>query len=158
MKTFKEYITEDYSHLQNHPLDKMRPYKPEEKPWEYREYTKYAKPIFPHAFDSEEHFWKKYDEGETRHLTPHELHHLDYSTAGSFTGNDPGKHERALSQFHGHRDLDRIQHQLNTSMPPPIVLKHSKGMRILGGNTRLSMALSQNKNLPVRIVDISDRH
>lgn len=148
----------DYSHLKPHPIEKMRDYTDAEKPWEYREYTKYAKPIFPRAFDSEEHFWNKYKEAPLRHLTPHELHHLDYSTAGSYTGNEPGKHQRALSHFAGHRDLDRIQSHLDTKIAPPIVLKHSRGMRILGGNTRLSMGLSQNINLPVKIVDISERH
>lgn len=160
MKKLRQILegAEDYSHLKPHPLEKMRDYNEAEKPWEWREYDRYARPIFPKAFDSPEHFWSKYKEAPLRHLAPHELNNLDYSTAGSYTGNDPGKREQALRNFAGHRDLNRIQDHLNTSMAPPIVLKHSKGLRILAGNTRLSMGLSQNVNIPVKVIDISDVH
>lgn len=158
MKTLRQILKEDYSHLQPHPMEKMREYTDKEFPWEYREYTKYASSVFPRAFDSPEHFKQKYDASPMRHLSPDELKHLDYSTASSYLGNEPGKFERAKRHMTGHRDLDRIQSQLEDKIPPPIVLKHSKGMRILGGNTRLTMALAQNKNLPVKVIDISDRH
>lgn len=150
--------SEDYSHLKPHPIEKMRDYTEAEKPWEWREYDRYARPIFPRAFDSPEHFWSKYKEAPLRHLTPDELKNLDYSTAGSYLGNEPGKHERALRHFTGHRDLNRIQDHLNTRIAPPIVLRHSRGLRILGGNTRTSVALAQNINLPMKVIDISDRH
>lgn len=161
MLSFRKFIsekTEDHSHLKNHPLEKMRDYNEHEFPWEYREYTKYAKGEFPHAFDSPEHFKAKYDAAPLRHLEPHELKHLDYSTAGSWMDNRPGKKEAGHKAFQNHRKLDRIYHQFKTETPPPIVLKHSGGMRILGGNTRLSLGLAHNINLPVKVIDISDRH
>lgn len=161
MKTFKEYIAEakDFSHIKDHPMEKMRDYTDAEFPWEYREYTKYAKPHFPKAFDSADHFKKKYDEAPMRHLSHDELHNLDYSTASSWMHKSDTKKTEAHETFEHHRDLSRIYDQMHHGkMPPPIVLKHSKGLRILGGNTRLSLGLAHDKNIPVKVVDISDRH
>lgn len=163
MLSFKEYIAEDkeYSHIENHPKSKMRAYTNEEFPWEYREYTQYAAGQFPKAFDSLEHFTQKYNDAPLVHLKPHEIKHLAYSSAGSYMSDDPVgyKVHDAHTEFEYRRDLNRIHAELHYGqMAPPIVLKHSKGLRILGGNTRLSYGLAHNRNIPVKVIDISDRH
>ncbi len=157
LKGFKSFLIE--GKLEQHPLNKMREYTDSEFPWEYREYTKYTKNVFPKAFDSQEHFKKKYDEAPLVHLKEPDLHSLDYSTVGSYMGSMPkdDKIDLAHAEFSHRRDVDRIQHDLlNGKTAPPIVLKHSKGLRILGGNTRLSLAAAHNINLPVKLIDITD--
>jgi hypothetical protein len=163
MLSFQEYILEDteYSHIENHPKEKMRSYTEQEFPWEYREYTQYAHGQFPRAFENLEHFTRKYNDAPLVHLKPHEIKHLGYATASEYLSKAPvsEKVQDAHYEFSHRRDLDRIHNQLyNGQMAPPIVLKHSKGLRILGGNTRLSYGLANNKNIPVKVIDISDKH
>lgn len=158
MLSFKSFTS---NKIENHPISKMRDYTEHEFPWEYREYTKYAAHRFPNAFKSEQHFKKEYDKSPLRHLTHDEIHNLDYSTASGYlhSGSVKSKISDAHNEFSHRRDLGRIHDELHKGkMAPPIVLKHSKGMRILGGNTRLSYGLANNKNIPVKIIDISDRH
>jgi hypothetical protein len=156
MKSFKQH-----SSIEDHPKDKIRDYTKEEFPWEHREYTKYASKRFPNAFKDADHFKKEYDKAPLEHLSHHEIKHLEYSTASGYLHNAPIN--RKMSDAHGEfghrRDVDKIAQGItHDKIPPPIVLKHSKGMRILGGNTRLAVGLANNKNLPVKIIDISDRH
>lgn len=158
MKSFKEHIQN--SHIKNHPIENMRDYTKEEFPWEHREYTKYASSRFPNAFKNADHFKKEYDKAPMRHLTHHEIHQLEYSTASGYLHNSSIKSKMSLAhgEFGHRRDVANIASGINhDKIPPPIVLKHSKGMRILGGNTRLSVGLANNKNLPVKIIDISDK-
>lgn len=161
MRSFREFITENFSHIENHPVEKMREYTKAEFPWEHREYTNYSKSRFPHAFKDEKHFAEKYKAAPMRHLAPHEIKSLEYSTASGYLHHDApsNKIAHAHSEFGHRRDLGRIHDELhNGKMAPPIVLKHSKGMRILGGNTRLAYGLANNKNVPVKVIDISDKH
>ena len=162
MKSFKSFISKKkVSHIENHPIDKMRDYTKEEFPWEYREYTKYASSRFPHAFKDADHFSKEYKKAPLKHLSSDEIKKLEYSTASGYLHDGPinRKLSDAKGEFGHRRDVDKISHGIDhEKMPPPIVLKHSGGMRILGGNTRLSVGLAKNKNLPVKIIDISDRH
>lgn len=159
MTSFKEFTLS--KNIKPHPIEKMREYSHKEFPWEYREYTNYAHHYFPKAFKSEEHFKDEYNKSPIRHLTHNEIHNLDYSTASGYLNNSPVKEKikKAHNEFSHRRNLNRIDNELhNGKMAPPIVLKHSKGMRILGGNTRLSFGLANNKNIPVKIIDISERH
>lgn len=162
MKNFKEFIIEEnFDHIKNHSHDNMREYTKDEFPWEYREYTKYASHRFPHAFKDEKHFKSEYDKAPVRHLKPHEIKNLEYSTAVGYLHHGPvnRKLSDAEGEFGHRRDVEKISNGINTGkIPHPIVLKHSKGMRILGGNTRLAVGLANNKNLPCKIIDISDRH
>lgn len=139
----------------------MREYTKSEFPWEYREYTKYAQHVFPKAFRDEADFTSRYKKAPLKHLTPDQIHALDYSTASGYIHDSPVKEKiRDAKEEFGYRgDLSRIHKELTSGkMAPPIVLKHSKGLRILGGNTRLAYGLANNTNVPVKIVDISDRH
>lgn len=163
MLSFREFILEEekYEHIENHSKAKMRSYTNDEFPWEYREYTNYAQGSFPHAFKSYEDFTQKYNDSPLVHLKPHEIKNLGYSTASSYLTDEPvsSKVHDAHLEFEHRRDLNRIHKELHYGqMAPPIVLKHSKGLRILGGNTRLAYGLANNKNIPVKLIDISDVH
>ncbi len=143
-----------------HPLNKMREYTSSEFPWEYREYTKYSKHIFPNAFKDEAHFKQEYDKAPLVHLSHEQLKSMDYATIGSYMhGPSQERIERARQNFSYHRDVGRIENELHHGkMAPPIVLKHSKGLRILGGNTRMSLGAAHGINIPVKLINISDRH
>lgn len=162
MKTFKQFLVENSaaSKLSLHPKESMQNETESGLDWEYdREYKHYAKE-FHGAFSSREHFGKEYKNPEVRHLTPEEHHGLSYATHTSYI---PTNGESRLSEVEagmGHRrDVGRIAKDISTGKTAyPIVLKHSKGMRILAGNTRMSVAASMGKSLPVKIIDISHTH
>lgn len=138
----------------------MREYTPKELDWEYhREYEKYTKPVFPHAFKSREHFQQEYDKAPLTHLTHHELKHLDYSTAGSVLDHKGHKMNYVRNVIGTRRDVNRIESDfIHGSTAPPIVLKHSRGLRIMSGNTRLMVGAAYNSSVPVKLIDISHIH
>lgn len=142
--------------LERLPLSKMREYSEAEFPWEYREYEKYASHIFPGAFKDAADFKKKYEAAPLAHLTDKQLKNLDYSTASGYMDASHEAVDRAHEDFGHRRDTGRIEDDLlNGQSAPPIVLKHRGGLRILGGNTRLSMAAAHGYNMPVKIIDIT---
>lgn len=162
MIDFKHFLMEStHSHIENHPKTRMREYTSSEFPWEYREYTNYASHVFPKAFKDQNDFTNRYKKAPLKHLTPSEIQSLAYSTASSYLSKDSikSKIKSAQNEFGYRRDLSRIHNELyKGKMAPPIVLKHSRGLRILGGNTRLSYGLANNRNIPVKLIDISDRY
>jgi len=60
--------------------------------------------------------------------------------------------------YHRPRDVDRIVQGIESgvSMPMPIVLKGSRGMWIMAGNTRLDTAFILGSAPKVLMVDVSD--
>lgn len=145
------------SDVEKHPLDKMREYTKPEMDWEYHtEYEKYSKPKFPHAFKSREHFQKEYDKAPLRHLTEDEYYRL---------GNHTHPHYSKPSDVHKdsylatRRDTHRIEKDLlHGKTAPPIILKHRRGLHLMAGNTRLCVSRAHNKNLPCKVIDVSDKH
>src|SRR5690606_34436830 len=150
MKYLKDILQEeDEGGLKKHPLSKMREYTDAEFPWEHREYTVHSYHRFPNTFRDADHFKQEYDKAPLKHLSHDELMNLGNSTVSSFLNKGESRADkiaRADHMFDGHRDLDRIKEHLRTKVAPPIVLKHSKGHWILGGNTRLSMAAAHGIN------------
>lgn len=145
-------------YLQPLSKEKMREYTPEELDWEYsREYEKYAKDLFPHAFKDRADFQQKYDQAPLRHLTDKELRHLEYATISNLLSpNIESEQIKKVMEVAGHRrDVPTILEGIRSGQTaPPIVLRHDDGMRILSGNTRLMSALALGKNMPVKVIDI----
>ena len=136
------------------PKSKIRDYNGAEFPWEWREFTQYASHLFPNAFKDAKDFRAKYEAAPYAWLDAQELRDLDYSTASQYIG--PNAVEHAHADFGHRRDTKRIENDLlNGRSAPPIVLAHDGGLRILGGNTRLSMAAAHGYSMPVKIIDIS---
>lgn len=171
-KSFQNFLRESAIALQEgvakdlepHPLSSMKDEGEKGLDWEYnREYVQLCKNKgkFGHAFDSREHFGQEYKKAEVRHLTPKEHHNLDYSEHTNFIPHRKGEDRLDdVDDRMGHRrDVHRIANDIKTgSTAYPIVIKHSGGLRILAGNTRMSAAAAMGKHLPVKIMDISDRH
>jgi hypothetical protein len=65
--------------------------------------------------------------------------------------------ESMVSSYHQPRDVKRIVQGLknNAQIPMPIILKGSKGMWIMAGNTRQSTARVLGIDADVLLVDVS---
>lgn len=163
MKSYKQLILEvtGLHDLRPHPVDSMTHESEPGLDWEYnKEFKEYCRE-FPKAFDSREHFGEKYKTAEVRHRTPDEHSRLGYSTHASYVPQQHGETRLGdVERDMGHRrDVGRIAKTIESGKTAyPIVLKHSRGLRILAGNTRMSVGASMGKSLPVKIIDISDRH
>jgi hypothetical protein len=155
MKKFSQFLIE--SKVENHPKEKMREYSKSELDWEYHtEYEKYSKPSFPHAFTSREHFQHEYDKAPLHHMSHDEYHNLQNHTKYNVKKPEDIHKEPYLA---GRRDTKRIEKDLlHGKTAPPIVLKHKGGLHLMAGNTRLSVGRAHGKNIPVKRIDISDRH
>ncbi len=139
--------------LSNYPMSGMREYREDEFPWEYREYTEYAKSYFPHAFSSLEDFKAQYDAAPLVHLPEDVIKDMNNATAGSYFNKGL---RYAWSGFAAHRRVDRIVRQINEGqLPPPIALKYGDRYRILGGNTRMGVGAAMGYNLPMKVIDIT---
>ena len=75
----------------------------------------------------------------------------------SHTGSIEGL-KSLVNTYHRPRDVDRIVKGLTTGakIPMPIVLKGSRGMWIMAGNTRLDTAFILGNKPKVLMVDVSD--
>jgi 8-oxo-dGTP pyrophosphatase MutT (NUDIX family) len=148
-----QYTTETQGkQLSLYPKQFMREYTDAEFPWEWREYDKYGRGAVPDAFKDQADFKAKYDAAPLVHLKEDAIKKMDYATAGSYFGKGE---DYARESFAHHRDMGRILDQIhNKDVAPPIVLLTDKGLRILGGNTRLSTAAALNYNLPVKLIDV----
>lgn len=153
-------ILENEFPLKPFSIKNMREYTLKEMDWEYnREYEKYAKPFFPNAFDSREHYQKKYDASPLRHLSKDEFMNLDYCTAPGVIHHQGDKMSYVKNEIGDRRNVDEIHKNIiSGKTAPPIVLKHSKGIRLMAGNTRLLTGAAIGYNIPVKVIDISDRH
>lgn len=162
MKRFKDFLEEQKAPqpLTPYPKEKIRTQMTDaEKPWEWREYHKFAKDEFPHAFKDEKHFWSEYDKAPLQHLPDHAWHNMGYSTVSKSTFHAGKEAFHKEPYFQGRRDPKKISQGIEKGgLPPIIVLKHSKGHRILGGNTRAWGMIAHGYNPPVKLIDISDRH
>ncbi|GAH05842.1 unnamed protein product, partial [marine sediment metagenome] len=65
--------------------------------------------------------------------------------------------EDMVSSYKRPRDVKRIDKgfEVSAKMPMPIILKGSKGMHIMAGNTRLNIAYIMNQIPEVLIVDVT---
>ena len=148
-------------HIKQHPLSKMRFLKGSdpENDWEYHtEYQKYSRPRYPHAFKDRDDINKKYDEAPLRHLTKDEHMDLENSMHARYMKDDTpeNKMKDAVRTFSHRRDVGRIVDHLRTKVSPPIILKHGKTLHLMAGQTRLSVGLANNLNVPAKIIVISD--
>lgn len=149
--------------LKNHPLDKMRDYTPTELDWEYgTEYEKYSKSFAPDAFSSREDFQKKYDATPLTTLSDKEFHDLENTTGlsgiATFNAPEAGKIKHVKSIIGARRDVNRIIDDMdNGKTAPPIILKKDGELRLMAGNTRLITAAAKGINLPVKVMDVSEK-
>lgn len=149
--------------LTDHPIGKMRDYTAKELDWEYgTEYQKYSKSFAPKAFSSREDFQKKFDAAPLRHLTHGEYHSLQNTSGLSSianSGNTLGEKEADVRKIIGaRRDVGRIMTDLDEGRTaPPIVLKKGGTLRLMAGNTRLISSAARELNLPVKVIDVTEK-
>ena len=106
-------------------------------------------------FDSEREFIKKAKEGKLVEINKDFDDKIQYrSHAGSIEAL-----KVLVSHYKFPRDVDRIVKgfENNEAMPVPIVLKFSRGYRVMSGNTRLDAAFILGVKPKVLIIDVSDR-
>lgn len=149
--------------LNDHPLSSMRDYSPKELDWEYgTEYKKYSKSFAPNAFSSREDFHKKFDAAPLKHLTDAEYKGLTNTSGMVSIAKSDKSPEEKLKQVReiigARRDVTRIVTDLKEGKTaPPIILKKGNTLRLMAGNTRLITAASQNINLPVKVIDVTEK-
>lgn len=150
--------------LADHPTDKMREYTPKELDWEYgTEYKKYSKSFAPTAFTSREDFQDKYDATPLTHMSQEQYDKLG-NTLGMQSLAKTDKYtseqkEKYLHELMGHRrDVGRVVKNLKEGKTaPPIILKKGGQLRLMAGNTRLMSAAALGLNIPVKIMDVTDK-
>jgi hypothetical protein len=147
----------------NHAIDKMRDYDEKEMDWEYKtEYEKYSKPSFPKAFKDRDHFQSEYIKAPLRHLSHEEIHSLGNSNVSDILKTPGTKAAKTLAVRHligTRRNVNKIWKGIHKGKTaPPIILKHSKGLHLMAGNTRFVCGAAHGLNIPAKVIDISDRH
>ena len=106
-------------------------------------------------FDNEQDFINKAKKGELRLID--EAFDKQISYRSHTTSLEQLKN--LVNSYRFPRDVDRIVKGFdnNDDMPVPIVLKFSKGYRVLSGNTRLDAAFILGVKSKVLIIDVSDK-
>ena len=156
MKTFRQFLESEYVQYDNWvrytgssvKSDFVEYKKKEESKWQDR-----AERIgmrFP-IFDSEEQFRTDLDNAKIVSVSE-----LDNVRNMSFNSSIEDI-ESMVGTYHQPRDVKRIVQGLknNAQIPMPIILKGSKGMWIMAGNTRQSTARVLGIDADVLLVDVS---
>ena len=156
MKTFRQFLESEYVQYDNWvrytgssvKSDFVEYKKKEESKWKDR-----AERIgmrFP-IFDSEEQFRTDLDNAKIVSVSE-----LDNVRNMSFNSSIEDI-ESMVGTYHQPRDVKRIVQGLknNAQIPMPIILKGSKGMWIMAGNTRQSTARVLGIDADVLLVDVS---
>lgn len=150
---FKEYLTEGWAFPDSKTMDSdWSEYKhKEDYKWKGRARTIGAR--FP-IFNDREHF-----EDSLRNA---KVVYLDSVTDSkiqnrSHTGSIESL-KSLVNSYHRPRDVDRIKKGIESGarLPFPIVLKGSRGMWIMAGNTRLDTAFILGDKPKVLMVDVSE--
>jgi hypothetical protein len=149
---FAEYITEGWVFPDKKTLDSdFSEYKhKEDYKWKGRAETIGAR--FP-LFNDREHFEESLRNAKVVNLdsvTDSKIHNRSHT--GSLEGL-----KNLVGTYHRPRDVDRIVAGLQSGakMPMPIVLKGSRGMWIMAGNTRLDTTFILGYKPKVLMVDVS---
>lgn len=106
-------------------------------------------------FDSEKEFIKKAKEGKLVEIDKNFDDKIDYRSQTKSIESL----KALVSHYKFPRDVNRIVKgfENNEAMPVPIVLKFSRGYRIMSGNTRLDASFILGVRPKVLIIDVSDR-
>ena len=155
MTTFKTFITEAFSNWMRYSSqslsDDFIEYKKKEKSkWESRARQIGAK--FP-LFDTEEEFKHALDAAKIVKISS--LDTVENMTANSSIEDI----KRMVSSYHKPRNVDRIVDGFTdkTKMPLPIILKGTKGLWIMAGNTRQSIARVMGIEPKALLIDVQDK-
>ena len=140
----------------------LRDYTDEELSNESDEYFEndYTVALAPDAFKSPEDLQKLIKDAKPQVLTDDDYAKLgergDTDSIGILMSDDPKEEFRSIAKEYG-RDAGRVEKGFTDgdAMPPPIVIKDSKGqLYLMAGNTRMMGAAAMGIRMPVKVIDI----